>query len=1054
MIRPTSFLSVILLLSTASLPAETFPAANGLKRTLVTREKWLKDAVDLSVTPEGILFVTESPRSVDGGIDFSQLGAEGWIVRDLGLDSVEGKLAFYEEQLAENKKLSSDDLVVGSEKIRRLALSDSQGSGSEVQTFAEDFDTKATGPATSVLAWRGDLFATIAPNLWKLRDTTGDGRADQREVIASGFGVHPGLGEHEMQGLTMGPDGRLYWGVSDQGVVTTSQEGQKVEAPHEGAILRCYPDGSGLEVFARGLRNPRELAFDRYGNLFTIDLDGKPGEAKGRFLHITEGSDSGWRRYYRFLENYNPWLDEHISVTSGKFQPAYVTPAIENYSSGTAGLAFNPGSALVRRYRDSFFATEFPAGNLRSFKVRPKGATFDMTGDHVILSDVRAKGLAFGPDGALYSVAPEASEAGAIWQLDHPSASKSAERQEVRKLLASDLTPVATEELVSQLSHLDQRVRLNAQWELVARRAAPEFLRAALDSEAAEATVFHSLWGLAQLKTFEKELFDYLIKNDNPEFRAQAVNYASASQNEALPALEKALMDPSSRVRFMAATAIWKLEMSQSIDAVIAMLAENADRDAYLRHAGVLALSVSSAEEVAAKTLDHVNPSVRLAAAVAFRRLSSPLAAKLLQDENAEVVSEAARAIYDDQGIPSAYPALADLLRTDPTAYPAAIRRAIGANRHLADRESAIRLSRFAARIVAPEELRVAALEALASWTEGLELNLVDGRYEPLAVGKAEIVKRAYASVATTLQHHPVEAISAAAATVSQRLKMQPSVEDLALEIRDRQRDPAARIRSLAALASADGGLYRETLPLLLKDASPVIRAHAAARLAEFDPATVIAYAKQALGKSDNDSERQQAVATLAEMTDPAAKDLLKNVAGAAQRDPKRFAAILLEISEAVPESREALSEQVALRGGDARLGQQIYQEHRGARCASCHAMGQEKNELGPNLSEIGKQSRQYILQSLLQPQEVVTAGYGLMTVKTKDGGTLSGNFKEETGSSLTLILPGSGEMEIEQAQIESHSEPMSTMPASDTVLSQREIRDLVEYLAQQKGAN
>ncbi|MFN7342815.1 MAG: hypothetical protein ACK5TA_05730, partial [bacterium] len=151
--------------------------------------------------------------------------------------------------------------------------------------FAENFNTEVTGIAAGVLAWRGDVYATVAPDLWKLRDTNGDGVADKRESLAHGFGLHIAYAGHDMHGLTLGPDGRVYWSIGDKGTNVTSKEGKKFFAPHEGAVLRCYPDGSGFEIFARGLRNPQEIAFDKYGNWFSVDNDSDQKGERERFLH-------------------------------------------------------------------------------------------------------------------------------------------------------------------------------------------------------------------------------------------------------------------------------------------------------------------------------------------------------------------------------------------------------------------------------------------------------------------------------------------------------------------------------------------------------------------------------------------------------------------------------------------------------------------------------------------------------------------------------------------------------------------------------------------------
>ena len=296
------------------------------------------------------------------------------------------------------------------------------------------------------------------------------------------------------------------------------------------------------------------------------------------------------------------------------------------------------------------------------------------------------------------------------------------------------------------------------------------------------------------------------------------------------------------------------------------------------------------------------SPAVRLAAAVAFRRLNSPLAANLLADRDPKVVSEAAHAIYDDPAIKEVYPALADLIRTNPRAMAPAIRRSIAANRYLADAKSASRLATFAGDSSHPEDLRIAALEALASWTEASELNPVDGRYDPLEAANAAFAKPAYLPVAAAIEHSAESKdLAKAAAKVAKNLGIVASPDDLVNQAMDSSLDPAVRIRSLEALESAKPDVFAKTVPTLLKDTSPELRSHAASLLAEKDPATVIEYLKQALTKSKDIPERQQAVLLLGTMKDPAAKSLLEALAARAAKDPITEAAILLELTETAP---------------------------------------------------------------------------------------------------------------------------------------------------------
>jgi glucose/arabinose dehydrogenase len=72
-----------------------------------------------------------------------------------------------------------------------------------------------------------------------------------------------------MSGVEIGPDGRIYWQIGDIGFSGKSSDGKSWEFPNSGVIARSEPDGSGFEIFASGLRNTHEFAFDAYGNLIS-----------------------------------------------------------------------------------------------------------------------------------------------------------------------------------------------------------------------------------------------------------------------------------------------------------------------------------------------------------------------------------------------------------------------------------------------------------------------------------------------------------------------------------------------------------------------------------------------------------------------------------------------------------------------------------------------------------------------------------------------------------------------------------------------------------------
>jgi putative membrane-bound dehydrogenase-like protein len=1061
--RISHFVLALQLLCISASTAQTFPAANGLERSLVAEQPLLKNPVSVSVDVDGTIYVTETARRKMADLDIRDYYKHGWVPEDVSHTSIEDKLAFFRERLDGTNKLVEDqnkdgvsdikDLTVLSEKIIRLTDTDGDGIMDESNVFAEGFNTEVTGIAAGTLAWRGDVYATIAPDVWKLRDTDGDGKADQRESLAHGFGVHIAYAGHDMHGLTHGPDGRLYWSIGDKGTNVTSKEGENWFAPHEGAVLRCYPDGSGFEIFARGLRNPQEIAFDKYGNLFSVDNDSDQKGERERFLHITEGSDTGWRNYYQYRgSSYNPWMAENIWEPEGEFQPAYITPTNGNYSDGPAGFAYNPGTALNAKYEDAFFVTEFPKGNLRSFKVKPKGATFEMTDEHTVYSGPMNVGISFGPDGALYSAdwsgGYALNEKGAVWKLDDPTIAGTAIRKEVAAMLLNGPSEVSTTDLVKRLSHPDMRIRLDAQWELAKRKATAELHQVIVSSESKQLAIIHATWALSQHGQFFEKAFHHLANSKDPILRAQAAKHAGETLQGTNPLVTKMLADDDAQVRFQASTAIWKMGDSTAINAVIIMLAENDDEDAYLRHAGVLALTASPAEEIAAKTLSHESTAVRLAAAVAFRRLSSPLAAKLLSDSDPRVVAEAAHAIYDDPAIVEAYPALADLLKKTQGATPPAIRRSIASNRRLGDAASAKRLTEYALQSDAPTHLRIAALEALASWNQSFGTDPVDGRHNPFEPADEIAARTAFSAAAVILQSSPDKAIATSAAAAAKELEIVANDDSLAAQAIDTSLDARARIRALEALAPKRSGLFKKTAAKLLEDKIAAVRTGTAEILHESDPAAVLGWADMAIMKSEQIEEQQQAILILAKIGSPAAKAILTKYSKRFTEKGKTRDYLLLEFSEALPGVSETIPPYSAsLTGGDPALGEKVFNEHLAAQCTACHRIGDEGSEVGPPLTEVGKKGREYILESLVYPQAKITSGYGMMAIQTKKGISIVGSLIEENKQTLTLILLDKTQTTVNIDDIATRTKPLSTMPPMGEILSSRELRDLVAYL-------
>jgi quinoprotein glucose dehydrogenase len=251
----------------------------------------------------------------------------------------------------------------------------------------DDFFDEVSDVAGGLLIRAKDAFVTIAPDVWRLRDTNGDGVLDEKTSISHGYGVHIGFSGHGMSNPIEGPDGKIYWNIGDIGANVTTAEGVKHEHPNSGIIGRSNPDGSDFEVYAHGLRNTHEFVFDEYGNLISSDNDGDhPGESE-RLVHVVEGSDAGWRsnwQYGKYTDpknnSYKVWMDEQLFKPrwKDKLHISFLRSRISIMAR--PGCNTIPGTALGSEWKNKFFLVEFVGNPARSpiwsFGLKPKGASF------------------------------------------------------------------------------------------------------------------------------------------------------------------------------------------------------------------------------------------------------------------------------------------------------------------------------------------------------------------------------------------------------------------------------------------------------------------------------------------------------------------------------------------------------------------------------------------------------------------------------------------------------------------------------------------------------
>ena len=1057
---------------------ERFQVPEGMQVSVFAAEPLLANPVAFCIDERGRFYVAETFRHHAGVTDTR--GHMYWVEDDLACRTVADRVAMYRKHLGEG--VSTYNLE--HDRVRRLVDRDGDGVADQSTVFADGFRNIPDGIGAGLLARANQVWYACIPDLWLLGDTNNDGRADERQSLHNGYGVHVGFLGHDLHGLTMGPDGLLYFSIGDRGLHLELGE-RTISVPDTGSVLRCRLDGSGLEIFATGLRNPQELAFDDFGNLFTGENNSDSGD-KARFVHLVEGGDSGWRIGYQFITQPNlrgPWNSEKLWPPQHEGQPAYIIPPITNLGDGPSGIAYYPGIGFGERYEGHFFLCDFrgTAGlsGVRSFGLRPSGASFELIDEHQFIWSVLATDVDFGPDGALYISdwveGWEKPNKGRIYRFVD-SAADPAMCQEVARLLGRDLrrgTSTGSDaQLVELLSHRDRRVRLEAQFALAAKGtdAVPLLNEVAREDGHLLARV-HAIWALGQIARDDPPAIvavaDWLT-DPEAEIRAQSARVlGDARYVPACDGLIELLTDDQPRVRLCAALALAKLGQARAVAPLFQMLADNNDADPYLRHAGVMGLVGCADHDVLVAAVRHDSAAIRMGALLTMRRRADPAIEAFLADSDPRLVAEAARAI-NDVPIPDALPALAALLgRTGGDVM--LTRRAINANLRIGGRAAAERLVRFATSSDADEVLRIEAIRALAGWPDPPDLDGVVGLWRPLAPRAGEEAQAALAPhVANLLTSAP--AVGTATLEAAAALNLVQAADHASEVAVDADLPASVRLAALSVLdAVSDPRLEAAVLSAIEADEER-LRAEGRRLLARLRPEKALPVLRKVL-ESGTVREQQSALLTLGEVPGAEADGLIaawlsRLIVGEVPAElhlellaaaEGRYATEVIQRLAAYRESfdpQDPLSGyRHALEGGDARAGRKIFLERAAVSCQRCHKIKGQGGEVGPDLSTIGKKkNREYLLASLIAPNRDIAEGFQTVVLVTDDGRSYAGIVKLETDEELTLITPDGVTLVLAQSEIDDRATGNSAMP--DTLreqLNARDLRDLVEYLANLK---
>lgn len=221
-----------------------------------------------------------------------------------------------------------------------------------------------------------------------------------------------------------------------------------------------------------------------------------------------------------------------------------------------------------------------------------------------------------------------------------------------------------------------------------------------------------------------------------------------------------------------------------------------------------------------------------------------------------------------------------------------------------------------------------------------------------------------------------------------------------------------------------------------------------------------------------NIDEQQRALWLLGDLTDKRAEFVI----GQAMRDVlsgHSKAALELEILEAASKKKTPAIQSLltdyerrrpsdvvgkykeTIHGGNSFEGYKIFTERPDVDCIRCHRVNcQGGQDNGADLSDIGAiKAREYLLEAIVSPNQRVADGYPIPSLLAlADGRIVTGHVWKEKDGIIGIVTSDGETLVIPKDTVVDRTRAQSPMPSFGGVLSKRELRDLIAYLASLGG--
>ncbi|GIW94890.1 MAG: cytochrome c [Pirellulaceae bacterium] len=899
----------------------------------------------------------------------------------------------------EMRDYSEDDqLRLG--RVRLLEDRDDDGRFDSSTVFADDLSWP-----TAVFCYAGGVFVGAAPDILYLKDTDGDGRADERRVVFTGFG------RSNVQGLL----NSFQWGLDNRIHGATSSAGAQLrradEPEGEPLVLRGRDfafDPRTLTIEATTGGGQHGMSFNRWGDRFVcsnsdhVQLIFYEDRYAARNPYVTPpparrsiAVDGPQADVFR-ASPVEPWrvLRTRLRVKGLVPGPVEGGGRPAGYFTSATGITIYLGDAWPTTPYEWAIVGDVGGNLVHRKRLIPDGIGFraeriDDRAEFVASKDIWFRPVQFvnAPDGTLY-VLDMYREV-----IEHPASlppvikrhldlTSGRDRGRIYRIVPDGyrrrstprLSRASSEELVALLAHRNGWHRMTAArllYERQDRSVVPLLEKMACHGETPEGRI-HALWALAGLESLSPSVLLEAMNDSHPQVRRHAARLSESllSSSAALRAKLASMADDSEPVVYYQ-VAFSLGEMSGQLrDEALVRLAARAADDPYVRFAIQSSLATGAGNVLARVALDPQLQASRGAQAL-VRELAAQIG-RQRRDEDVAVLLDVVARLGDQPAARAILSALA-LPPDDPLA-----RRLAAVTGGKSDQLFAAMVREAMQSVMQVDRLAGDRISAVSR----------------LTLGRWDEVRPALA--------------------VALQADQPPELQRAAVQ----------------ALARWDAASVAQMLIELWPQLAPELRQRAGDLLLSRTAWTVMWLEAVADGRIPPGDLAPGHWQALRQHADPQVRQKAEAISGQ----------FLANRQEVIERYRPVLEMR-----GDAQRGRQVFAKT----CAPCHQVAGQGHPIGPNLLAMRNRGKEAILVNVLAPNAEVNPQYINYVVVTKDGRSLSGMIADDSATAVRLVRADNAQDTILRVDIESlRSTGQSLMPEGmERDVDLQAMADLLEFL-------